>query len=327
MINVAKIPGNKSRNVIQNVQITQFREDSTGFTILPLNEAYEKYYHLLSDPHRNNFYQLILISQGKGLIRIDSRQYEYLSKNIFAVAKGQVELFELTKDMTGFLILFTEDYIHKFPGDLEWINDLKLFDLSAHPFIVGLSENEYAETMSLLKRIIFELGRCDDFAKNDILINLLKTLLLISERVKREKMNGVVTNIVDWDYIVDFKKKLEENYCSTRFVNFYADELNITQKKLNHVTSIFWGKPAKQVIEERVLLEIKRLLLYTNQTIKEIGISLGFNDPTNFNKFFKRYMHATPADYRHSSKRNILYHKTALFNHPKDSVVADNYFG
>jgi len=140
-------------------------------------------------------------------------------------------------------------------------------------------------------------------------------LLLKSERIKREKIKNIANNSGDLHYLNQFKNKLEENFSCSRSVQYYAEQLNITSKKLNQITNDFWGRPTKQIIEERVLLETKRLLVHTDMTVKEIGTSLGFNDPTNFNKFFKRYIKSTPTEYRLSSNKAQTNHKTASFNH------------
>jgi AraC family transcriptional regulator, transcriptional activator of pobA len=60
------------------------------------------------------------------------------------------------------------------------------------------------------------------------------------------------------------------------------------------------GKSPKVIISERVLLEIKRLLVHTNQSIKEIGFDLGFNEPTNFIKYFRQQTGQTPSEFRDS---------------------------
>lgn len=303
------------RNEIRDIQLTDFKEESNGFSVLSLSELLGNHFSLLSHPHRINFNQLILITEGSGYINIDSNQFEFSQRNLFTVGKGQVEYFEMSRSTKGYIIQFTEDYIHKYPGDLDWINNLKLFNPSAKPFFLSLTSMEHLDFLNLTEKIITEHNSEDDFAKDDIIVNLLKTFLLVAERIKRNRMGGTVTDIIDWSTLVEFKKKLEDNFHRSRLVNFYAQELNITQKKLNDLTTTFWGKSAKQVIEERVLLEIKRLLLYTNKTIKEIGLSLGFNDPTNFNKFFKKYSLTTPVTFRFQNNKQRENHISAFINH------------
>lgn len=225
---------------------------------------------------------------------------------MFAIAKGQIEVLEFSNNIKGYVLLFTEEFLNKYHGDLEWVNNLKLFDPLADSLLTNISTVEFIELMVFVKKIECELKTKNDFASNEILVNLLKTLILVSERISRASLNSGVKSIRDWEYVNEFKKNLEKEFEHARSVHYYADYLGITPKKLNQVTNNFWGKSAKRLIEERVLLEIQRLLIHTNKTIKEIGYNLGFNDPTNFNKYFKRYFGITPAEFRLSKQKSVV---------------------
>jgi AraC-like DNA-binding protein len=304
-----------TRYGIQDIDIEVFNENSTGLFITSLGELIERHNNMISQPHRICFNQILLITEGDGILNIDSNQIELSPRKLVAMVKGQVESLFINRNTKGYVVQYTEEFIHRYPGDLDWINNLKLFNPYVKPYCITLSSIEHLNFLNIIDSILSELNNGNDDMKNDILANLLKTFLLLAERIKRSKAGGTVTSINDWSYVIEFKKKLENNFHISRSVNFYAGELNITQKKLNNITTGFWGKNAKQVIEERVLLEIKRMLVYTNKTIKEIGLSLGFNDPTNFNKFFKKYEHYTPANFRSLNKKSSHYHTSAVINH------------
>ncbi len=295
---------NKLLNEIPEVHIKSFKDQSSGFLITDLNELNEK--HSINSPHRISYYQIILFAEGDGSIVIDTRKYQYGPRSLLAVPKGRVEISKFTKDSNGYAILFSEEFLNKNSEDINWINSLKLFDLSMEPLVRNLTDQEYIELLIYLKKLMTESMAKDDFAKEDIIINLLKTFILISERIKRKRVCNEPKDITNWYYIIKFKKKLEENFCNAKSVGQYAELLNITIKKLNKVTKAFWGKPAKNIIEERVLLETKRLLIHTDKSIKEISILLGFNEPTNFNKYFKKYTGETPAQFRAINKDRIV---------------------
>ena len=91
---------------------------------------------------------------------------------------------------------------------------------------------------------------------------------------------------------------LERNYKTDKSVNKYASDLSISEKRLNKATSNILDKSPKELIDERVLLEAKRLLAYSNTTIKEIAFGLGFEEPTNFIKYFKKHIEQTPSEFR-----------------------------
>lgn len=299
----------KTTCTVPETELNNFKNDACQLLVITLDELLNVHRELITNPHRIGYYHLTFVMEGKGNLWIDSSKYKFESKTVFAASKGQIQAMEYDKNTKGFALLFTEEFINKYPQDIGWINNLLLFDHSLPSPLVFLPDTEYLELLIILSKIRAEIRIDGAFAKEEILANLLKTFILIAERLKRTTLNKKIPCEGEWYYLTEFKKKLEEHYSSSRSVQYYADLLSVTNRKLNQITIDSYGKPAKQVIEDRVLLEIKRLLVHTESTIKEIGHTLGFNDPTNFIKFFKKYAKVTPAEFRISYKKNQLYYK------------------
>ena len=113
------------------------------------------------------------------------------------------------------------------------------------------------------------------------------------------KTNGRSTlNNRDSNLLKEFEELLSKNLNTSRSVKYYADLLAISTKKLNSITKSFWGITAKEFIEERIIHESKKILLESPDTIKQISYTLGFTEPTNFNKFFKKFTDTTPLQFR-----------------------------
>jgi AraC-like DNA-binding protein len=91
---------------------------------------------------------------------------------------------------------------------------------------------------------------------------------------------------------------LEHQYATGHEVAAYAGQLHITPKTLNNACRKFLNKTAGEVINERLTVESKKLLLYSVKTLTEIAYELGFTDPSHFNKFFKRRTGVLPGIYR-----------------------------
>jgi len=94
-----------------------------------------------------------------------------------------------------------------------------------------------------------------------------------------------------------FRNLLEQNVNYKVKVVDFCDQLNISAKQLNNSLKLY-NTTAKQYIDDRILLEINRLLVYSSLSIKEIAYEIGFEDPTNFTKYFKTRMNMLPTDYR-----------------------------
>ena len=102
-------------------------------------------------------------------------------------------------------------------------------------------------------------------------------------------------------YIVLFKKfkyLLDRSFTQNLTVSSYAEQLNITQHHLNDVVKQITGETASSAIRARSVLEAKRLLAYTDNTITEIADHLGYEDPSYFARVFKKDTNMTPAEFK-----------------------------
>ncbi|MDP4172894.1 MAG: helix-turn-helix domain-containing protein [Bacteroidota bacterium] len=289
---------NENSKFIPEIQISHFIENNFSLVILSLEELYGRYYSIISNPHRITYYQLLLVCQGKGTVCIDSSNFNLESKSLIAVSNGQVLRLQIDENSKGYAVFFSEEYINKYPEDVQWLHSLKIFDPMSYPSLINLPEEEYRLMTGIIRQMEIEFNMVNEFAREECLLNLLKTIIIMSEREKRIESYNCRLEDYESSYLTEFKKKLEENYYTKKMVRDYAESLNITTKKLNQITNRLCKKSAKHIIEERVLMEIKRLLIYTDWPVKQIGHLLGFNDSTNFNRFFKKFTKVTPIDFR-----------------------------
>ena len=100
------------------------------------------------------------------------------------------------------------------------------------------------------------------------------------------------------DTVMEFRDYLEEEFQNNKQVGYYAERLHVTKKRLNLATTDILGITPKQMIDARIILEAKRLLVHTNQSVKEVGFELGFEEPTNFVKYFRKHMDYTPLEFK-----------------------------
>ena len=78
----------------------------------------------------------------------------------------------------------------------------------------------------------------------------------------------------------------------------YAAMMKVSEWKLNQATTTTLDKAPKAMIDERVMLEAQRMMVYGSQSVKEIGFELGFDEPTNFIKYFRKHTGSTPLEFR-----------------------------
>lgn len=265
--------------------------------ILNISELYENFYHDITNPHRAAFYQIIWFQKGNSKHFIDFKTIETCNNSLLFINKDNVQKFDTNSNSEGKVLLFTDSFLCKTKTDIELLKSNILFnDLISIPKIkISKVLNPITE---VFKSIQTELNNETDAFQADILRNHLRNLLSHSERERRKQGFEELKKNKNLEYLLQLKDAIDTHYVSQKSVKFYADILNTTPKRLNQATKAVLDVNPKEVIRQRVLLEAKRLLVHTNDSIKEIGFCLGFEEPTNFVKYFKQNLSKTPAEFR-----------------------------
>ena len=95
-----------------------------------------------------------------------------------------------------------------------------------------------------------------------------------------------------------FRRRLESGHPRSRRVEDYAEEMGCSVRTLTRASLAVTGRTAKQVVDDRVALEARRLLACTPMSVAEVGRHLGFPEPTNFGRFFHREVGMSPGQFR-----------------------------
>lgn len=140
-----------------------------------------------------------------------------------------------------------------------------------------------------------------DNIQGDMLQMLLKRLIIMSTRLAKEQLIVKTLKNDQIDVIRKFNYLVDMHYKTKRKVSDYAEMLFKSPKTLSNLFSIYNQKPPQQVILERLALEAKRLIHFTDKQNQEIAFDLGFNDPAHFSRFFKKMTQMTPSEYRENT--------------------------
>mgnify|MGYP001192860590 FL=1 len=233
--------------------------------------------------HRHLFYAIYWIHEGSGIHFIDFKEYEVKPDRIFFVRPEQIHFLQGDACMKYSALQFTGDFMNTF-----FINTSKRVAVFR-----DLSEEEK-------KRIGILFGQLQRESVSGLLHSTtiiqseLNTLLLELERISLSSQNvSVVPQL-----LLDYNDLIEHDFISNRQVRSYAIRLGISSNYLNVLTQKYFGKSALEMINERVTLEIKRLLLRTDYDISEIAYKLGFNELSYFSRFFRRNTGMSPHEFR-----------------------------
>jgi len=266
--------------------------------VIPIAETFQKHTHTISNPHRAEFYHIFWFQKGTATYLIDFQPVPIKANSFLFVNKNRVQVLDNFNEHDGRLLLFTDGFFVKNEADSKFLKTTILFnDLLAIP-VIDTRSSIILET--IFNEIETELPIENDGYHFDILHNLLHNLLLTAEReLKKQGIPEIKTGI-DLEYTLLFRDLLETQFKNLKSVSGYSAQMNISEKRLNQATTKTIGKTLKEIIDDRVLLEAQRLLVHTNLSVKEIGYELGFEEPTNFIKYFRKHTFKTPTAFRES---------------------------
>lgn len=249
-------------------------------------------------PHCHDFFEVLFLTRGSGVHIIDNNSYDIQPPCIFFLSPGQAHKLELSEDVAGYIFLFTGEYYL-----LDKSNQNKLLE---YPFFFNVKQDnppllikdpsDQAFLESLFKKGCEEMSKPDQ-GSYELSHALLELILCSCERLyPPEHLEGVKQK--GHVLVKRFRELIEEKYQQNLSIKDYADLLNVSENHLTHLVKERTSKTSKELIREKQIIEIKRLLKYSDYSITQIADHLNFKDQSYFTKFFKKSEGITPLDYR-----------------------------
>lgn len=244
---------------------------------------------------QQNAYTIYWIQEGKGTYNIDFEQYNFKDNVLFFLSPGQVFTVENEHIKTAYKITFVKDFYCIQTHDKEVACNGILFNNIYETPFVKPCEKETKKLNFILESLIEEFQQ-DETAQYDMLQSYLKQFIINSVRVKQE--NHVIKEDKETRLFKDFSLLVEQNFREMHAVTDYANRLGVSPKSITKHFQKMGTKTPSQFIKNRILLEAKRLLIYTDKTVKEIAFELGFNDPAYFTRFFTKAIFKSPLQFK-----------------------------
>jgi len=283
---------------IEKYHLHKDEPDKLQFEIYPLKKyLIDSEQHALK-PHIHSFYQIIWFMSGEGKHYVDFNEYAVKNNTLFFISKGQVHHFD-EKEYEGCIIHFNESFITDNENYINIFLKQNIFNSFEKEPLFQIKQSGIQELQNVVNQMQTEMWTPNQFAHSEYLKVLLHLFLIVIQRFGiRKDCNGLSVNNPSHILFVKFRNLLEENYHKIHTVSEYAGLLNVSNKTLTNCTNEISHQTPLQIINERLSLEAKRLLAYSDKNVNEIGFDLGFEDPSYFVKFFKRYTKMLPGDFR-----------------------------
>ena len=300
----------KRRSEIQQLDYsprTPYRLDLEIFSVADLRRRgnQEKRF-----THRYSFHMLVCVTEGTCTHLVDFKPIPCEPGTLLVLRPGQVHNFGFDEEWDGWIILFRPEFF--LPSSAS-ASDLKL----------RAGYEKLPEHLTLcqhgLQKFIDSLAQMNEDTGMDAPLDVIHALLRYQLYALLARLNifhdrqevQACTNTRAMQRFKDFKQLVEKNFTQWHQVADYAKPLGWTEKSLTRAAMEAAGVNAKAFIASRISLEAKRLLVHTNLSVTLIAESLGFEESTNFIKFFKREVGCTPVEFRRQQDAaSIVYGST-----------------
>lgn len=193
----------------------------------------------------------------------------------------QVHNWSYSKNSNGYIAVFDKHVLKQ------------ITDFATQPFI-DLSNKDTKLLTPLLENLIEESGKNDELGKKTIIQGISYVLLLLKRLSNENSQDKGIKS----KGILNFSKLVSETIGENISVNEYASRLNLTVDNLNQICKENYGQSPKTIILEKKITEAKRLLYFTDLSVKEIAFRLGFEDSSYFSRIFKQKTNLSPTEFK-----------------------------
>jgi AraC family transcriptional regulator, transcriptional activator of pobA len=256
-------------------------EESTDLNLMIPTQFYE--------------YAIILIESGKGEYHADFLTFGFLGPELLFATPMQTLFLKSQKEIKYTLLRFHSDFycIEAHRNEVA-CNGLLFNNIYVEPS-VSLSDEQFQDFSQLIDQIKYEIKN----ASSDMILKAyLQVLLAKCSSVKLKTLeNQQIKNSKD-DKMEKFRLLLDKHYLSLHKPNDYAELLSLSTNTLSKKSIKYFGKTPSQLIQDRLILEAKKLLHLTTLSIKEIAYQLQFSDEYYFSRFFKKCTQLSPQTFR-----------------------------
>lgn len=244
---------------------------------------------------QQNAYSIYWIQEGKGIYNIDFEQYKFEDNVLFFLSPGQVFTVDSEHIKTAYKLTFVRDFYCIQTHDKEVAcNGILFNNIYETPFVKPCKKD--TQKLQFILESLIEEFQQNETAQYDMLQAYLKQFIINSVRVKKE--NHVIKEDTETRLFKDFSLLVEQNFRKMHSVTDYANRLGVSPKSISkHFQKMGVNTPS-DFIKKRILLEAKRLLIYTDKNVKEIAFELGFNDPAYFTRFFTKAISKSPLQFK-----------------------------
>jgi AraC family transcriptional regulator, transcriptional activator of pobA len=272
-----------------------------GFALKSLEDIYQEGNLESERPHRHDYYAILFIEKGSGIHYVDFQEYAVFDCSLFFIMPGQMHQLLFFSPPKGKVILFTEDFLIANAIPEKMIHDIYLFSEYGVSPPLPIAEKQLAVYQGLIDQMNYFSTVIENYTTEAVGALIQLFLIQSNNHCSLVRNNNPQLQESGHSLLRRFKRLLNERYASAHMVSDYAAEMAVTADYLNKSVKSFTGVSAKDHIQNKLIIEAKRALTFSDVSNKELAFKLGFEEAAHFNHFFKKMTGMTPGEFRLSA--------------------------
>jgi AraC-like DNA-binding protein/mannose-6-phosphate isomerase-like protein (cupin superfamily) len=254
-----------------------------------------KNHDFIYKPHKHDFYFVIICTKGKGTHWIDFIEYEIKPGAVFIISPGKGHSFVHSEDAEGFVFFHTKDF-YELHSTSKKLVEYPFYYSNYNTPLIQIDKKSINRILPVFKEILEEYRskQLMKFNRLFVLVELLYIDLLRLyvplEQIEKQNQNYLIK-------LHKLEELIEGNFISIKLPAQYADLMSMSVKQLNRICKECLNKSTSDLISDRIVLEAKRLLVYSSLTISEIAEEIGYTDISYFSRLFKKKTGKTPVNF------------------------------
>jgi AraC family transcriptional activator of pobA len=241
-------------------------------------------------PHRHEYQEIIWVRKGTAEHLLDGESVLVPAPSLLVIPEGRIHRFVPAPGLAGCAVRFREAFL---PGSSPVLLN-QFVGISSIP----VPPASAASIDALFALIRTEVGDADPAARATVR-HLLRALVAKIEALWRSRATVTSRALTESQQLWErFARLVEQRFRTEHSAAAYAAELGVPLRRLNAVARLFAGATVAEALDRRLMLEARRLLRFSGQSVGEIAFALGFEEHSYFTKVFRRHAGMTPTEYR-----------------------------
>lgn len=268
-----------------------------GIDVVELESIYTHQNQDSDDPFQPqyaNYFSFIYIEKGQGEHLVDGVLHPYQSGDVIFINQGQHHAFDAADSPQGKMVIITPTFFSECSANIRYSYFIPFHLSLSCASVMRLEPQQSQNCHSMINLISDAIA---EQRADSIEVKLLFSAVVL----KLAQLRSSQQNMADGEHRQRFSEFLglvEQKFHLEREAKSYAEQMHISYKALNQLCKCCSGRTAKQIIDFRLNLEIMRKLRMQGDCVQSIAFELGFDDITNFVRYFKRLNGQTPSCYR-----------------------------